>query len=1172
MKHPRNANHGSALLIVLGLLGFLLISAVAFSVSMRTEKSAAAAYRNGLIARELLATVFSEARYAVDLALDDQLNGADPFNSPSARTAERLAPFYEGEGSDKYARLIASAPKGANGGDDIAYLLDDAVLRHVPTALAYTVYRILEQDYDQNGTAGTDNAADGYYFDKAARWQTIDIARPERRVSVGNTTDRIRSETIGRMAWAAINVSDMLDINAVGSLSPRRGIGFTGSEFAFGELAGATSSGSGTTAAYDLFQDPGDGSKAKPSDLPLFASGADLALYAARSDGAILTQDDGEVYPFSWEDAVNNEGDGAYSPFTVYSFWPDETRRREDGTNPRSADAIACSDVDQAYLGSMCPQELSSAVEQVLGSSGTSLAENFYLLLRDYVDTDFVPGEAASSNQTIPTAEPVPMVSEVGYQSLASQASTFESAMKQAIEQAFGNREYDGTVSEQDLTSSSGPLSSLKNVKDLTFTFPLDQLALKTFIRTYFPGYAVNPGVNFSIVPEGFASVYVTGFANTQADKQFVSKSEPQTAEFAAISSLTPITGGNGALFETRNFDLKPASSAAAVELDGSQIPMELPSIDPATKEPTEPKATKLTLNCLVDFLFRVGIQSDVPDDGNAFVDLAPCHVVNGGSNPPSDSLYPAESASDRVLGRRLSTALLGFDCYYFRVTRPVSVTFYVRWKAEKEGDASQGQQQYKASLELAGSETGGGDINVSGCLGNPTDFDLGGTKVAVATGSGSSAYNTLSPEAGAWFTVDPRYNWLPPMMGVSDDAASYGLSGAAIIPCLSSPHWLFVENATVGTATEDPSQVQQDYATLASDQSNGWVPFLWGLTVQDIRYGYGNSGQLLLPQEVGFLPVPLADNVWTPTNVTSYGGMSIANYFNNVGKGSFFRTIPVTDFDDDALSKQEYERYGNLCTMFGRFGGENLPEEHRGIMSAFVGMDDYYLSQRLKRFAMMGIPSSIQQAAKVTVDRLTEASSDTMLRVPSEIMDDLKTLQTSTESVQLDTEAKYDEFVRDYLFYLPDDTVPDDTVAKSGTNSWDEDQKAYDGDNNPQPPVRPQTITDVILQRGTDDSGASTNLFTDKLKAYNKYKGSADKLGQNDLTTLVAVGNSCFGDRQQLFLYIMRADTIKTSSSSTSRSLAEYRPQSTARAVALVWRDAYGRLPERVIYFQYLP
>ena len=52
MRSNIPSRRGSALLIVLGLLAFLMISAVAFSIAMRTERSAAAAYRRNLIDRK----------------------------------------------------------------------------------------------------------------------------------------------------------------------------------------------------------------------------------------------------------------------------------------------------------------------------------------------------------------------------------------------------------------------------------------------------------------------------------------------------------------------------------------------------------------------------------------------------------------------------------------------------------------------------------------------------------------------------------------------------------------------------------------------------------------------------------------------------------------------------------------------------------------------------------------------------------------------------------------------------------------------------------------------------------------------------------------------------------------------------------------------------------------
>ena len=1163
MSIKQRNQRGSALLIVLGLLGFLLISAVAFSVSMRTEKSAAAAYRSGLVARELLTSVFAEARYTVDQALDQQLGGADPFNSAAARTAENLAPFYEGNG--KYARLIASAPKGDGSNDDIAYLLDDAALRHVPTAIAATVYGILESDRDVNGTADTSQSNNGYYFDKSARWQTVSVARPKREVDVGHTTQRITDEVIGRMAWAAINVSDMLDINAIGSISQRRGIGFTGSEFAF-----ATPDSTSEENVYKLFLDS-PAPQAEPnsidSKLPLFASGADLALYAARSDGAVLTQDDdkSQIYPFSWEDAVATDGDGPYAPFTVYSFWPDETRRKEDGTNPKNADTIACSEVDEPYLSSGAPSELSDLVNDCLGSSGTTLADNFYNLLRDYVDTDSVPGESSAPNNVIPTVEPVPMVSEVGYLSLSSQASAFDSAMQSAIKSGFKDgASVESTFTEAELTQGPEDLKSLSKIEDLKFAFP--KLALETSVRTYFPGSMSNPNSTFTIVPEGFAAVYVTGYSDGKTSEQFVTKDEPQTVKFPTSSGAGTVTGGQDVLFETyTGIKLDPQSDFPEVEIDGSKITMETPKVD-ANGNQVNTNGTEIVLNCLVDFIFRFA----VVDDAGSKVDVAPCFSTT----PPSETAYPAESSNNRTIATRLSDKMRAFDRHYFRVTRPVSVKFYACWEVKKDRTSSDGKPTYRASLKLSNSQNGSDDIKLSNCLAIPRNpLELRGATLQLPADDMTS-FASFSMDSGAWFAIDPRYNWLSPMMGVADqpNEKNYGNKVGTISASFSSPHWFFRDGEQVASSPDTPSDVQSGYAE--AEQNKNYVPFVWELGVENIRYGYGNSGQLLLPQEVGFLPIPLGDNEWTPTS-TTYRTMTLADYYDKVAKASFFRTIPVTDFDDGALSQDMYDRYGNLCNLFGRFGGENMPEEHRGILSAFAGMDDYNLSQRLKRFAMMGIPSSIQEAAKVTVDRLQKASDST--RVPSELMDNLTNLKTATADVTLSTEAKYDEFVRDYLFYIPNNNTPQ---AESGTYSWDEEQDTYKGGGSAVP-EHPQTVMDVILQQGSSSTGSSSgsgsggsssNLFTEKLKAYNGSKGATEKLGQNDLTTLVAIGNSSFGDRQQLFLYIMRADTIKTSSSSTSRNLSEYRPQSTARAVALVWRDAYGRLPERVIYFQYLP
>jgi hypothetical protein len=419
----------------------------------------------------------------------------------------------------------------------------------------------------------------------------------------------------------------------------------------------------------------------------------------------------------------------------------------------------------------------------------------------------------------------------------------------------------------------------------------------------------------------------------------------------------------------------------------------------------------------------------------------------------------------------------------------------------------------------------------------------LGDVELASCNDTTASSCKVLSPEKGTWYTVDPRYNWLSPMLGLSDGSVG-AYSDVEARQNLSSPHWLFVEERSVTTGN-GASTVQQDYA----EKNESYIPFSWGLMVEDIRYGHNDSGQLLLPGEVGFLPVPMSVDQWHP-NETSYNRNSVSNYYNSVAKASFFRTIPVVDLKDGAM---DYSRYTKLVQCFGSFASEHFPEEHRGLVNVFAAQDNYYVAQQLRQFAMLGIPSCVKQAAKVTFDRLKSASS--VYRVSEEMVNDLSSTLGQVDVHHLEP-PKYDEFVTKYLFPLPTSGGP------RNRRNWNGSHKLFEGGPTAQP-ERPRTL-DFIMQEGV--AGAT---FADRLAAYNDTKSSDQKLGQKDMTTLLSVAKECFGDRQQLFLYILRADAIAYNS---GRELSKFRPLSTARAVALVWRDAYGELPDRVIYYQVLP
>ena len=1135
---------GSALLIVLGLLGFLMISAVAFAISMRTERAAASSYRRGLQARELLEIAFTNARIALQYHMENQADGLDPAN-PSTRTVERLAPFrYDGD-SSTYGRLISSTRSSSSADDSIAYLLDDAVLRHIPPAFAYPVYETLEMDAPPNGSgevhAGAATNPGAYNIDRAANWQPIDVDIPVVKgttIATGNVADDVQTATVGRMAWAIVNLSDALDINAVGSTSQRRGIGLTGSEFAFGSISSANAS----QDDFDLLPSQADATEV---GLPTFASGADLATYAARVDSASeLTRETKGIFPYSWESALNEGGEGPFSPFTVYGFWPNEKRENESGARRHDSNSgsgsttvIACNDVDEQMLTAGC--EVETLVRETLGVSstvGTSLAR----LLRDYVDTDSKPGEYDTAydqdlyNNAIPTVENVPMLSEVAYlQDGWEDSGKIASDIQKAVKELFEGKTMKGSGS---ITTQSGLLKTFETEEDLSLTFP--EATLKAGLRAYWPGREESTE-SYTAEPEGIGALFAAASVDGSALADVFPTAGQATDLKAGGAGLAP-AGGSEQVFEEGAAEL--SFTPKALDLDGAKLTDCIGVRVEQNGSPTtvsEPK--EITLTFLVDFLFRVKIAN-----GSDVVDLAPVGVYDttstwGASKYPTDIVERFNQNGD----------IREFDLRYFRVTRPVEAKVKVWWeaKAESKNEGGATTYTYTATSKLDGDPTVRFPVN------DTLKFDDAELKPCSDT---SASCQVASYAYGTWYAIDPRYNWLPPMMGSAGaPPTEYGSAASTARPNFSSPHWLFLYEGQITSGTDQPSDVQKDYATANDDL----VPFVWGLNVEDIRYGYNDCGQLLLPAEIGFLPLPLDERTWHP-NINAYNTQNISTYYTQVGRASYFRTVPVTDFNDGAFTGSSlysgYDQAIDLTTMFDGFSGKNFPEEHRGIVSVFAGMDDYPISQRIKQFAMMGIPSSIKQAAKVSYERLESAAS--IARVPDALVtEDLKVLgEDSVQNATLDTEAKYDVFIRDYLFPIP-------TSISADTNSWRQEYPVYVGGPSATP-TRPKTIEDAIVQSNTGTSAGAS--LVDKMEAYNTAH-SSDKLGQNDLTTLVAIGKECFGDRQQLFLFILRADSIAYNS---GRDLSQHRPLATARAVALVWRDAYGELPDRLIYWQLLP
>ncbi len=1141
MYSSDSPRRGSALLIVLGLISFLLISAVAFSISMRTESSAASAYRRSLLARELLATAFTDARVTLDGALTRQRQLAN-FNrdNPSTYTVEALAPFKH-EGADRYGRLISSAASGSDVSN--AGLVDDKVMRHVPPYVATAVYEILESgegNYDANETLTN------YNINAMANWKPIYAMIPENTdARTGSSNAVVNQTVVGRMAWAAINLSDSLDINAIGSNSAYRGLGFTGSEFAFG-----TMETNPPANALDTWFVKNENPASSVISLPTFCSNADFAQYVARASAPDLDWDNGSIAPFSWENAIATYDDGFYSPFSVYSFWPHMERKDESGTRIRMSTnnngatttidpsrRIAANRVTEntiATTDAALSREVNSLVQTALATSGAeTVGENFTRMLLDYIDLDSVPSDFGRNEMTAfsqPTVENTPMVSEVAFDNTGWTKTGYAKEMNDAILEAFNKLPI----------FKSG--KTYKTLQEIPEVLDVDEVELKLAIprqtvayRAYFPGVSESAeSYTIEIDPkQTIVSVLGAGDNGSPFDFEGEMTAEPiKSASFSIDvkpAADSPFVGSSVMTME--------GSTAPKATVKGEHIPVVKPTEEQINKGLTEADAKIVRLTFLVDFLFRV----QVADSGGEKVDLAPADKGSYGMLKASD--YP------KTLGERLNTQpMVYFDAQYFRVTRAVAVEFALYWKITEQKPTKEGEPPtYKAELQWVDNlepRTPDEDLTA--------EVPIAGTAFK-AMEQAQNSLLALSPESGAWFSVDPRYNWLSPMIGLSDgnyNAYFNDVGDGTPMPKLSSPHWLFLGGKKI-TSGSNASKVQDAYMDSHSDI----VPFKWGLKIEDIRYGYNDAGQLLLPAEVGFLPVPLNTNAWTPSQ-TSYASMSLANYHNTVARGSFFRTLPITDLKDGVFTTTETDRYANLSNIFKGLDGANFPEEHRGIVNVFAGQDDYLLAQRLRQFAMLGIPPTIKQAAFVTLERLKQAAVAKRVS-PEMVTQDLKAL----DRLQLPNglqPPKYDDFIRDYLFPLPDVRT---MSARDNARDWNKEHPLYGSVK--ARPTRPKTLDFIV----DDADGVS---FADRITEYNTSGAkSSGKLGQNDMTTLLALSKECFGDRQQLFLIVLRADAIRYN---TNQALSQHVPLSTARAVALIWRDAYGELPDRVIYYQYIP
>ena len=189
---------GSALLIVLGFLSFMMISGVSFAIYMRIERQAASNYRHSVTSRHLITAGLSRAMEEVDSELRTKRNasarwlGNVPVNSVNA------SEFVHGKfpaWRDWPGRVKVSATSDSAANREDARVLSLEALSFLPGVLLNDVLRFSQRQ----------ESSDPEYM--GAKWRPL---------------AQTMNETVnGRYAYVCVNVSDMLDVNHFRAALPR---------------------------------------------------------------------------------------------------------------------------------------------------------------------------------------------------------------------------------------------------------------------------------------------------------------------------------------------------------------------------------------------------------------------------------------------------------------------------------------------------------------------------------------------------------------------------------------------------------------------------------------------------------------------------------------------------------------------------------------------------------------------------------------------------------------------------------------------------------------------------------------------------------------------------------------------------------------------------------------
>ena len=375
----RGTRQGSALLIVLGMVSFMIVSAVAFSMYMRTSRMPSSYLRRGAAARHLLRSALANAI--------DRLDGSWRCTLDSAIGYDIEEGYVEGVYDDLYPGLN---PKGLSTQEADYPYTGNRFDHHVFSPFVSADPAVTVSTLTLEGLAYLPPALvnDVRLFSRrtlTARWCNL-------------------SYEFGRYAFCAVDVSDCFDVNKV-RVSGRTSA--AGQRIGFSNMfqKGSTWSdldGSLATEFNTLANKFGD------AGIP-YVSMADFNVFNGKTSFTPFCRFVGQSGDLSFVSAGDTAANGAL--FTTDTWFPPTNMvtnvRRYSLESTQPFDVLP-DGVDKSGVDEVLKDDVSSFGRTYMRDrlGGTAM-----VALRDYLDADSIPLSYA-----LPTVETAPMVCALGLQ------------------------------------------------------------------------------------------------------------------------------------------------------------------------------------------------------------------------------------------------------------------------------------------------------------------------------------------------------------------------------------------------------------------------------------------------------------------------------------------------------------------------------------------------------------------------------------------------------------------------------------------------------------------------------------------------------------------------------------------------------------------------------------